>query len=303
MSEVTTIGSKHLRTSSQRWWLMVLLVTGMVICYAQRGALPFAAPTLIKELHISKTDMGFLLSTFFFLYSFMQMPAGWLVDRFGVKKAYALGFIVWSIASACTGLAGGFYTLIVFQLILGVGQSVAFPASAAAVANWFQNKERGIVTASYLTGVRIGQALAGVRIVAIVSADVNLADTNAARRSEIIIGENASDAQSRAMLEALKSRYAVSLGKIISVRRGPLTFEHENKTYKVSADDFASINIEAMPDDLCCKMPQLVWYSPLVPLENRKVGYTTKALYAGAAVGDPWQTTGQNSAFYGSFAL
>ena len=152
---------KDLKTSPQRWWLMLLLVTGMVICYAQRGALPFAAPTLIKELNISKTDMGFLLSAFFFLYSFMQMPAGWLVDRFGVKKAYALGFIVWSIASACTGLAGGFYTLIISQLVLGVGQSVAFPASARAVANWFQNKERGIVTASYLTGVRIGQALAG----------------------------------------------------------------------------------------------------------------------------------------------
>ena len=145
--------------------------------------------------------------------------------------------------------------------------------------------------------------LAGVRIVAIVSADANLSDDNAARRSEIIIGENASNAQSRAMLEALKSRYAASLGKIISVRRGPLTFEHKDKTYTVTADDFASINIEAMPDDLCCKMPQLVWYSPLVPLENRKVGYTTKALYAGAAVGDPWQRTGQNSAFYGSFAL
>lgn len=60
---------------------MVLLVTGMVICYAQRGALPFAAPTLIKELQISKTDMGFLLSAFFYLYSFMQMPAGWHCDN------------------------------------------------------------------------------------------------------------------------------------------------------------------------------------------------------------------------------
>src|SRR5437879_11956203 len=88
-----------------------------------------------------------------------------------------------------------------------------------------------------------GIDLAGVRIVAIVSADVNLADTNAARRSEIIIGENASDAQSRAMLEALKSRYAASLGKIISVRRVPLTFEHENMTYKVSAYEFASNHI------------------------------------------------------------
>ncbi|MGI9167892.1 MAG: MFS transporter [Pyrinomonadaceae bacterium] len=91
----------------------------------------------------------------------MQMPAGWLVDRFGVKRSYALGFVVWSIASACTGLAGGFVTLIVLQVILGVGQSVAFPASSRAVANWFQNKERGTVTANYLTGVRIGQALAG----------------------------------------------------------------------------------------------------------------------------------------------
>ncbi len=153
------------------------------------------------------------------------------------------------------------------------------------------------------SGTWRGVDLAGVRIVAIVSAEANLSDNNAPRRSEIIIGENASDAQSRAMLEAIKSKYAGSLGKVMSVRRGPLTFEHKDKTYTVTADDFASINIEAMPDDLCCKMPQLVWYSPLVPLENRKVGYTTKALYAGGAVCDPWQRTGENSAFYGSFAL
>src|SRR6185503_17008712 len=139
-----------LRSSSQRWWVMLLLVTGMVICYAHRGALPFAAPTLIKELQISKTDMGFLLSAFFLLYSFMQMPAGWLVDRFGVKRSYAYGFVIWSIATACTGFAGGFVTLVILQVILGVGQAVSFPASARAVANWFQNKERGTVTASYL---------------------------------------------------------------------------------------------------------------------------------------------------------
>jgi Protein of unknown function (DUF1326) len=148
-----------------------------------------------------------------------------------------------------------------------------------------------------------GVDLAGVRAVAIVSATENLADNNAQRQSEIIIGENASDAQSRAMLGALKSRYVTSLGKIISVRRGPLSFEHRGKTYSVRADRFASIDIEAMPDDLCCKMPQLVWYSPLVPLENRKVGYTTKALYEGGDACDPWQRSGENSAFYGNFAF
>jgi hypothetical protein len=104
-------------------------------------------------------------------------------------------------------------------------------------------------------------------------------------------------------LEALKSRYAASLGRIVSVRREPLRFEHVAKSYSVNADNVVTINVEAMPNDLCCKMPNLVWYSPLVPLENRKVGYTTKALYAGDALGDAWQRSGENSAFYGSFTL
>ncbi len=147
-----------------------------------------------------------------------------------------------------------------------------------------------------------GTDLTGVRAVAIVSADANLAE-NSERRSEIIIGENATDAQSLAMVEALKIRYTASFGKIISVRRGPLSFDHKGRTYSVSAGNLVSLNVEAMPDDLCCKMPQLVWYSPLVPLENRKVGYTTKALFSGSEVSDPWQRSGENSAFYGSFAL
>jgi hypothetical protein len=148
-----------------------------------------------------------------------------------------------------------------------------------------------------------GVDLTGVSVVAIVTADANLSDHNAARSSEIVIGSNASDEQSRAILEALKIRYATSLGKVISVRRGPLSFEHEGKTYSVTANNVASINVEAMPNDLCCKMPNLVWYSPLVPLENRKVGYTTKASYAGDATGEAWQRSGENSAFYGSFSF
>ena len=148
-----------------------------------------------------------------------------------------------------------------------------------------------------------GVDLAGVQAIAIVSATENLSDNNAARRSGIIISEKASDAQSRAMLNALQSRYVTTLGNVISVRRGPLSFEQNGKAYRVRANSFASIDIEPMPDDLCCKMPQLVWYSPLVPLGNRKVGYTTKALFEGGDVCDPWQRSGENSAFYGSFAF
>ena len=148
-----------------------------------------------------------------------------------------------------------------------------------------------------------GVDLAGVRVVAIVSSEANLSDNNAARQSEIVIGNNSSDSQAQAILEALKTKYVTSLGRVVQVRRAPLSFAHEDRNYSVIADQLASITVEAMPDDLCCKMPQLVWYSPLVGLENRKVGYTKKALYAGEAVGNAWQRSGENSAFYGSFAF
>ena len=148
-----------------------------------------------------------------------------------------------------------------------------------------------------------GVDLTGVRAAAIVSADANLSDNNAARRSEIIIGREATDSQTTAMLEALKSKYASSLGTIISVRRDPLSFEHVGRAYAVNADNLASITVEAMPNDLCCKMPNLVWYLPLVPLESRKVGYTKRAFYAGVAVSEPWQRSGENSAFYGTFSF
>jgi len=147
-----------------------------------------------------------------------------------------------------------------------------------------------------------GVDLSGVRALAIITADANLSENNAARSAEIIIDSSASETQSQALLNALKVKYAATLGNVVTVRSAPIKFDHEGRTYAVAADD-ATINVEAMPNDLCCKMPNLVWYSPLVGLENRKVGYTVKATYSGKAIATPWSRSGENSAFYGSFSL
>ena len=147
-----------------------------------------------------------------------------------------------------------------------------------------------------------GVDLTGVRVMAIVSADVNLSEGNAARRSEIIIDSQVSGTQALAMVNALKEKYAAALGTVVEVRSAPIKFERNGRTYAVATND-AAIDVEAMPNDLCCKMPNLVWYTPFVGLENRKVGYTTKALYSGRVVGEPWSRSGENSAFYGNFSL
>jgi ACS family glucarate transporter-like MFS transporter len=148
-----------LRDSRQRWWLLVLLFSAMFISYAHRSALSVAAPFISADLNLSKVEMGVLLSSFFWVYAFMQMPAGWVVDRFGVRRAYSLGFVFWSLASALTGLGGGMASLLGLRIATGAGQAITFPASSRACANWFPQRERGTVTGVYLTGVRMGAAL------------------------------------------------------------------------------------------------------------------------------------------------
>jgi sugar phosphate permease len=141
----------------------------MTLCYAQRGTLSVAAPFMMRDLGLDTETMGLMLSAFSWCYCFMQVPSGWFVDRFGVGRAYAAGFAVWSIACAFTGVFRNLFAMGAFRVTMGMGQSVAFPASARTVANWFPDTERGLVNSSYLTGVRLGQALvnaAGVGLIA-----------------------------------------------------------------------------------------------------------------------------------------
>jgi MFS family permease len=142
----------------------------MTFCYAQRGTLSIAAPFMIRDLAINTETMGLMLSAFSWCYCFMQVPSGWVVDRFGVRRAYAAGFGLWSVACALTGAFRAIPAIMFFRVTMGVGQAIAFPASARTVANWFPDTERGLVNSSYLIGVRLGQALvnaAGVGLIAL----------------------------------------------------------------------------------------------------------------------------------------
>jgi hypothetical protein len=159
-----------------------------------------------------------------------------------------------------------------------------------------------IMAWNFTSGAWQGTDLKGMRAIAVVSSEQNLEEASAAHRSEIILDVSASHDQKVAMLDALKSRYASTLGEIVSVRSAPISFKHEGKSYEVTSAA-AAINVEAMPNDLCCRMPNLVWYNPLVQLGQRKVGYTVKATYSGQAVSDAWERDGENSAFYGNFAF
>src|SRR3981081_2154697 len=97
-----------------------------------------------------------------------------------------------------------------------------------------------------------GVDLAGVRAIASVSADDNLSNEQAGRRAELIVDKSATHDQAVAIVDAIKSRCAVAVGEIISVRTAPIDSKHEGKTYEV-ASTAASIDVEAMPNELCCR--------------------------------------------------
>ena len=107
--------------------VLLLLGISVFINYVDRGNLSIAAPMLKDELGISAVELGALLSAFFWTYACLQLVSGWLVDRLNVNWVLAGGFFLWSVATAGTGMAHGFWSLFVLRLLLGVGESVAYP--------------------------------------------------------------------------------------------------------------------------------------------------------------------------------
>ena len=117
------------RIAGALWVVLALMVVSVAINYIDRTSLSTAAPLLAQEaeLAISPAKMGVLLSAFFWTYALLQIVSGWLVDRYGVRWVMAVGFFLWSLATAATGLVHGFGALLAMRLLLGAGESVAHP--------------------------------------------------------------------------------------------------------------------------------------------------------------------------------
>src|SRR5215469_5083814 len=139
--------------------VLFLLTLSVLINYVDRSNLSIAAPLLKDELGISASQLGTLLSAFFWTYALMQIPAGWLVDRFDVRWVFAAGFFVWSAATAVTGLLHGFAALLTIRVILGLGESVAFPSYSKVLGSHFGEHRRGFANSVLMSGLALGPAL------------------------------------------------------------------------------------------------------------------------------------------------
>jgi ACS family glucarate transporter-like MFS transporter len=148
--------------SYRRGWIALFLFCLSMINYMDRIALSIAAKPIATEFKLGSVGMGYLFSSFIWSYALFLLPMGFLIDRFGTKRMAGVGIFVWSAATALTGAASTFASLMCARLVMGAGESTSNPVGAKVIRQWIPANERGMVTSMFNSGSYAGPAICSV---------------------------------------------------------------------------------------------------------------------------------------------
>ncbi|WP_321948681.1 MFS transporter [Paraburkholderia sp. J10-1] len=143
------------------WSILVLLSLGLLISFVDRTSLSaaLADKAFVHEFSLSSVQRGWLNSAVFWSYGLAQMPMGWIVDRYGVKRPYSFCFVIWCLAAAATGLVTTLAALIVMRLLIGLAEAIVVPATYRYLANNFEETQKGTALGIFSIGGKMGPAL------------------------------------------------------------------------------------------------------------------------------------------------
>jgi MFS family permease len=149
--------------------VLFMLCAMYFITYLDRVNVSTAAVGFGKEFNLTKTEIGIVFSAFAYPYLVFQIIGGWVSDRFGAKRTLVVCGLIWAGATVLTGLAGGFVSLIVARVLLGLGEGATFPAATAAMARWVPKEKRGFAQGITHAFARLGNALAPAAMIAVMA--------------------------------------------------------------------------------------------------------------------------------------
>ncbi|HWD05447.1 MAG TPA: MFS transporter [Amycolatopsis sp.] len=132
------------RLSEKKRWAYILpvIVFIYVICYIDRTNISFALPHLKTDMHLSGAQQGLVSGIFFWGYLLLQVPGGYLAERWSAKKWVAILLVLWSVAAMASGLTHTFGELVLARFLLGVAEGGVQPALMATIRSWFPFAER-----------------------------------------------------------------------------------------------------------------------------------------------------------------
>ncbi len=154
--------------NNRRLWVCVFLFTLTTINYTDRVALSVAAKPVSIEFGLTPIEMGYLFSSFLWMYILCLIPVGLLVDRFGGKAVNAFGITLWSAATVLTGFSTGYAFMATTRVIMGMGESTSWPASNRIIREWFPASERAFANAIFGAGSAAGPAFGAMAVTTIV---------------------------------------------------------------------------------------------------------------------------------------
>jgi ACS family hexuronate transporter-like MFS transporter len=143
-----------------RWWIVALVCVGTILNYLARNSLGVLAPQLTDELGFTTQQYSWVVAAFQVAYTVMQPVCGAIIDSLGLKVAFALFAIAWSLANMAHGFAGGWMSLAFFRGLLGLSEAAAIPAGVKAVSEWFPAKDRSVAIGFFNAGTSLGAAIA-----------------------------------------------------------------------------------------------------------------------------------------------
>jgi MFS family permease len=118
-----------------------------------------ASNQFLKEIPLSKVQIGFVFSAFAYPYLLFQIIGGWVADRFGPRRALTVCGIIWAGATIATGLVHGLVSLFVARVILGFGEGATFPTATRAMSYWTPKEKRGFAQGITHAFSRLGNSL------------------------------------------------------------------------------------------------------------------------------------------------
>ena len=148
-----------------RWWIIGLIFLATLINYVDRLTISVLAPVITRNLGLTNTEFGGVLTWFLFAYTISQGLSGKLYDRLGTKIGFVCSITVWSIAAMAHAFARGLVSLSIFRFVLGFGEAGNWPGAAKTVAEWFPIRERAFGMAIFNSGAAIGSVVAAPLIV------------------------------------------------------------------------------------------------------------------------------------------
>ncbi|MCI1632721.1 MAG: MFS transporter [Liquorilactobacillus nagelii] len=147
-----------------------LLYFAFIICFIDRSAINIALSYIGNDFHLDATQLGVVSSAFFFSYALMQIPGGWLADKFGSKLTVLVAILMWSIFTVLTGFAWSLASLLVIRILFGIGEG-AFPsASLKEIAEEFSFTQRSEATSAIISSNYAGSAIAPLIIAPVIAA-------------------------------------------------------------------------------------------------------------------------------------